>query len=256
MKTRLSTAFITLMFAGNALAADGFRIESEAQFVRDYGDQIEQVGPGVYQVVKGNLAGKTISIGEAGLEYDLHIQRAMIEKAIKADRDVSKQQSMIQPLESIQQHYSQLHALSTGNISAMRSSYGSFPCVYRPIGGANPTYYSGFANVSATAELYLSDGGGGLNLYYARASAAASGSVNPPYQVPASLSISVSAYATNRLTGQTVTRQASGTYSAGTSTGYVGSGPSFGHDLYASAIVNGIGNCYGYVSISDTLQIW
>ena len=46
MKTMLAAALTPLLFASSAFAADGaaangFRIESEAQFARDYGNQIE-----------------------------------------------------------------------------------------------------------------------------------------------------------------------------------------------------------------------
>lgn len=76
MKIQAIATIASVAFTGDALAADSLRIESEVQFVRDYGDQIEQVGPGVYQVVSGDLAGKTVAIGETGLEYDLNAQRA------------------------------------------------------------------------------------------------------------------------------------------------------------------------------------
>lgn len=42
--------------------------------------------------------------------------------------------------------------------------------------------------------------------------------------------------------------------SASASTGYVYSGPAFSHNLTAKAAVYGMGNCFGYVSISDTMQ--
>jgi hypothetical protein len=70
-------AIAGIAFAGSALATDSLRIESEAQFVRDYAGLIEQVGPGVYQIMSGDLAGKVVTIGEAGLNYDLNALRAL-----------------------------------------------------------------------------------------------------------------------------------------------------------------------------------
>ena len=48
-------------------------------------------------------------------------------------------------------------------------------------------------------------------------------------------------------------RGAHGPALASRTTGYVYGGPAFFHDLFASANVTGEGDCYGYVSISDSM---
>lgn len=249
MKRTLTAALATLVFAGNALATDGLRIESEAQFVRDYSDNIEQVGPGVYLIIAGKLAGKTVSIGEAGLAYDIRVQRGQLNGS---GRVKTQAQTSLREMEGVRARYKQLHALQATDAGTKKAASGSLPCYYYPFNG-NPIWYYGYAQVYATTELYLDNGGGGLNYYYARASASAAGNVFPPYNVPTSLSMNVSARAENRDTGQVVQYSGVGYTSAGVGTGYVYSGPAFGHNLFAVATVNGIGNCFGYVSISDSM---
>ena len=254
MKSILTATLASLVltghvFAGDAMAADGLRIESEAQFVRDYGDRIEQVSPGVYLIVDGELAGKTVSIGEAGLAYDISVQR---EQLASSRRTKTQTQALIRQMEGVRARYAELHAHQAADTSMRKAASGSFPCHYSS--GANSVWYNGYAQVNATTELYLDTGGGGLNYYYARASAGATGFVSPPAGVPPFASVSASALAKNLYTGQTVHRTRAGVYSAGTSTGYVYSGPEFSHNLIAQASVYGIGNCFGYVSISDAMQ--
>lgn len=258
MKTLFAASIAGLMVAGNAFAADstradGFRIESEAQFVRDYGDEVDHLGPGVYQVVKGKLAGKTVAIGEAGLAYDLRTQRAMQAEAAKQGRNNTEQSAYIRYLEAEQARYATDRAQRAGNISPSVSANGSLFCIYYPYNRSSPIYYYGGASVSAATELYLDNGGGGLNFYYARASATAGASVNRPYNVPYSPAYYLHAYAINRQTNESVTRSGYGADYGSASTGYVYSGPAFGHNLYAAASVSGVGNCSGYVSISDSM---
>lgn len=249
MKNLLAASLASLVFAGSAMAADGVRIESEAQFVRDYGDSIEQVGPGVYLFVAGKLAGKTVSIGEAGLAHDINVQRSR-----RPADGVAKAQSraLIRQMEETRARYEELRTRQARDIGTKQYSAGSFPCYYRPWGGGNTVYYSGHAFVEATAGLYLDNGGGGLNWYYARAQANASGSVFPPYNVPVSPSFHVGVHAANNDTGQVLQYSTTGYTSAGLGTGYVYSGPAFSHNLFAVATVTGIGNCFGYVSISES----
>lgn len=248
MKSILAAALASLVFAGNAMAADGLRIESEAQFVRDYGDRIEQIGPGVYLIVAGELAGKTVSIGEAGLAYDISVQRGQL----TGSRRVKTQtQALIRQMEGVRARYAKLHAHQAADTSTRKATAGSFPCFYSS--GSNSVWYYGYAQVNATTELYLDNGGGGLNFYYARASASASGYVSRPFGVPNTISLSVWARAENKDTGQVVQRNTVGISSAGISTGYVYSGPAFGHNLSASASVSGAGYCFGYISISDSM---
>lgn len=252
MKISLAATLASLLLAGNAFAADGFRIENEAQFVRDYGDQVEQIGPGVYQVIKGDLAGKTIAIGNAGLRFDIATQRA---RTFTSPRLRTKQQSLVRRLEAIAQRQ---NALSAGRGTARNAKLGAsggFDCIYWPAGGGSPVFYSGSAQVNATTGLYMSNGGGGFNYYYARASANATGSISKPAGVPTSLSLTGLVHAENIQTSQVVSYNLSGYNSIGGSTGYVYSGPTFGHDLYAFSAVSGTGNCSGYVSISDSFQL-
>ncbi len=258
MKTLLAGAIASLMLAGNALAADGakkdgFRIESEAQFVRDYGDQIEQVGSGVYQIVKGKLAGKTISIGEAGLRYDLSARRAHVDTAAKSGKAEAASNAIIRRLEGVQARYDELRAASTGEASTRQAGSGSFTCRYSSPFTKALIWYSGYASIDATTELYLDRGDGTLNRYYARASANAYGWVNAPFNVPASISLVADAYAQNVKTGQVISQTVPGVLSASASTGYLYSGPVFYHNINASAAVSGVGNCFGYVSIADSI---
>ncbi len=250
MKSILAATLAGLVLAGNAMAAHGLRIESEAQFMRDYGDRIEQVGPGVYLIVAGELAGKTVSIGEAGLAYDIRAQRA---KLTDPRRAKSQTQAQIRHMESVRARYKQLHAYQAADAGTRKAGSGSFPCYYSSPNG-NGIWFYGYAQVNATTELYLDNGGGGLNWYYARASASANGYVIRPSGVPVSASVLAGARAENRATGQVIQQSFPGISGAGASTGYVYSGPAFSHNLYAVATVNGIGYCFGYVSISDTMQ--
>lgn len=262
MKILLAGSLATLAFAGHATAAgapasDSFRIESEAQFNRDYGDRIERVGPGVYQVTGGELAGKVIAIGEAGLAYDLDEQRAIAADSASPRHARLAARQQIRKLEGVQARYAKYHAQATRDRSntAAKSGYSTLLCSYWPLGGSSRIYYTGYGVVSATTALYLDRGDGQLNPYYARASASASGGVSIPIGVPMSTSVWVNAYAQNVQTGQLVTRSLPGIFSAGVSTGYVYSGPAFFHDLRASASVTGTGNCVGYISVSDRIDL-
>lgn len=255
MKISLAASLASLLLAGNALAADapkanGFRIESEGQFARDYADSVERIDAGVYLVTKGPLAGKTITMGEAGLAYDLAALRARVPESL---RERAQIKSRIKRLEGVRTRYAALHTLQSRS-AAKASTSSSLPCVYYNPRNGTPTYYSAFAYVNATAEYYMSNGGGGLNYYYARASATASGTVNRPGNVPyGSGVLSAYAIAWNHQTNVMVQQFGYGP-SASAGTGYVYSGPAFSHDLEAAAGVEGEGDCYGYVSISDALQ--
>jgi hypothetical protein len=253
MKTLVTGAIASIAFAGSAFAADGIKIESEAQFVRDYADQIEQVGPGVYQVVSGKLAGKTISIGEAGLQYDISEQRALVGRAAKTTRARAANKEMLRKLEGVQARYAELRALTANDAATRVAASGSFPCYYWG-GSGFPVWYSGYAFLDATTELYRDRGNGTLNWYYARASASAYGGVNAPYNVPAGFSLVADASAQNLQTGETISDYSMGVWSINVATGYVYSGPVFSHNIRASASVSGIGNCWGYVSVSDKIE--
>lgn len=249
MKIALALPLASFALAGSAFAADGLRIESEDQFVRDNADRIDRHAPGVYQIVRGPLAGKTLSIGETGLAYDLAVLRAEVPSST---RERAQLKQRIGQLERIQSRFALLATRQDGQ--ARKSTSGSFHCYYDDWRTNRTIFYTGYASVSATTEYYMDNGGGGLNPYYARASATANGWVSRPAGVPTSVSVSAVAYAKNHHTGQTVSRPVIGVTSAGTSTGYVYSGPDFSHHLDATGTVSGVGDCFGYVSISDTLQ--
>ena len=256
MKTMLAAALTPLLFASSAFAADGaaangFRIESEAQFARDYGNQIEQMAPGVYQVVKGSFAGKTVTLGETGLAYDLAALRTQTPRSRQERAQIKAQMRL---LERTLAGFSKLREYRRPD-QIRKSTSGTFPCYYYSWRTGRTIFYNGFAQVSATTELYLDNGGGGLNFYYARASAVASGTVFRPYNVPTSLTMTAYAFAKNHYTGQVAEQTIYGITSAGTSTGYVYSGPTFSHNMSATATIAGNGDCFGYVSISDTLQM-
>jgi hypothetical protein len=256
MKTTLTAALTSLLFAGSAFAADGvgtngFRIESESQFLRDYGDQIEPMAPGVYQVVKGPLAGKTVTLGETGLRYDLAALRAQTPGSRQERAQIKAQ---LRLLESTLADFSKLREYETQDLTRQSTS-GTFPCAYYNWRTGRTIRYNGYAQVTATTELYLDNGGGGLNFYYARASAIASGTVFRPYSVPPSLTMTAYAFAKNHYTGQVAEQTAYGITSAWASSGYVYSGPTFSHNMSATSTVAGQGDCFGYVSVSDTLQM-
>lgn len=248
MKNILAAALASLVFAGTAIAADGLKIESEAQFARDYGDKIEQISPGVYLIVAGDLAGKTVSIGEAGLEYDLGVQRAQL---TGSSRSKAQTRALIRQMEGVRVRYATARAQLATDVGTRKAASAALSCVYSYNGQV--TYYSGSAQVNATTGLYLDNGGGGFNYYYARASASATANVYKPFNVPASITNNRLVRAENLNTGQVIQKTGIPGTNGTTSTGYVYSGPAFSHNLSAFAAVSGSGDCFGYVSISDAM---
>jgi hypothetical protein len=255
MKILSIAAIASVAFAGNAMATDSLWIESEAQFVRDYGDQIQQIGPGVYQIISGEMTGKSVAIGEAGLNYDLSTQRSLATNMSRSSSAKANSDALIQKLEEQKARYAQLRMLMADNENAKAgASGGAISCTYRPFNG-NPIWYNGYVNVFATTEFYLDRGNGTLNWYFARAGASASGYVFQPYNVPTSFSLFADAYAQNTYTGQSIGNSIGGFTSVNAGTGgYVYSGPSFSHNMDAYASVRGTGNCFGYVAISDSMR--
>lgn len=249
MKNLLAAGLASLVFAGGAMAANGVRIESEAQFVRDYSDSIEQVGPGVYLFVSGKLAGKTVSIGEAGLDYDIGVQRAQL---TGSSHSKAQTRTLIRQMEAVRARYATVRAHLAEEANTRKAASAALNCVYFSPDG-HVTRYGGSAQVNATTEFYLDNGGGGLNYYYARASASATANVYRPFQVPASITNSRLARAENLNTGQIIQKTGIPGTNGTTSTGYVYSGPAFSHSLSAYAAVSGSGDCFGYVSISDAM---
>ncbi len=254
MKILSITAIASVAFAGNALATDSLRIESEAQFVRDYTGLIEQVGPGVYQIIGGDLAGKVVTIGEAGLNYDLNALRARSAELPKSSSAKTDNDAHIQKLEEQKTRYAQLRMQIASSDEEKFRIYTSISCSYWPYNSPRPTWYSGFVEIYAATEYYLDRGNGTLNPYFARAGAAASGYVNRPFNVPPSVSLFADALVYNAYNAQSVSPSSIGFSSVSVGTGYIYSGPNFSHNLYASSSVQGTGNCFGYVSISDSMR--
>lgn len=252
MKISLAASLASLLLAGNALAADtpkanGFRIESEGQFARDYADSVERIDAGVYLVTKGPLAGKTITMGESGLAYDLAALRARVPDSL---RERAQIKSRIKRLERTAERFERRR----GDVATKASSLGSISCYHYNWTTRQGTWYSGTAHVSATAEYYMSNGGGGLNYYYARAAASANGSLSAPPGVPyGSGALSAHALAWNHHTNVISQQFGYGNY-PNVSSGYVYSGPDFSHDLEAFSGVEGEGDCTGYVGIADYLR--
>ncbi|MFD0724428.1 hypothetical protein [Lysobacter brunescens] len=251
MHRTLYIAAAALLFAGHATAetprSDGFRIESEDQFARDYADSVERIDAGVYLVTKGALAGRTITLGESGLAYDLAALRARVPAS---GRERSVLQSQVKRLQRTAERFERQRS----NATTRASQLGAIQCSYFNWSTRQTIWYSGTAYVSATAEYYMSNGGGGLNPYYARAAASANGSVSAPPGVPfGSGSLSAHAVAWNRNTNVIAQKFSFGNY-PNVSSGYVYSGPDFSHNLEAFSGVEGEGDCLGYVGISANLQ--
>lgn len=269
MKSILATTLATLVltgtaFAGNAPAADGFRIQSEAQFLDDYGDQVESIGPGVYQVVKGKLAGKVIAIGEAGLAYDLAEHRSRADRPqigtgkgplLRGGKAGSS--DTVRRLEAAQARYAELARTRNGEAGTKASSYGIISC--RTWGPTNQMlWYNAWASVNATTGLYMDRGDGSLNWYYSRASASADGyTYNEPFGAGIFTWPLLEAYAKaeNVLTGHVVQNSFLGNRTTLASTGYIYNGPEFSHNMRAFAYIQGRGDCFGYVSISDAFTL-
>lgn len=250
MHRTLSIAVAALLFAGHASAAETLRIESEAQFARDYAGQTVRIAPGIYQMTQGAFAGKTITMGENGVAYQIAALRSRVPATF---RERAMIQARIKRLERSQARYATLRAIQA-RATTKASTSSVLPCFYFNPRTNSTVAYNASASVTATTEYYMSNGGGGLNPYYARASASASGFVYRPYGVPFSTgTVSIYALAWNHQTNTLVQYFNQGTSVSG-GTGYVYSGPNFSHDLEATAGVEGEGDCFGIVTITDTLR--
>jgi hypothetical protein len=240
------------VFAGNPAASSAsgaipgrIKIESESQLVRDYGDRIERIGNGVYQVVSGPLAGKTLSIGSAGLAYDLSSLRARLPDS---GPKRTKLLTLIRQLENTARRMD--GASRQTNEIGIRASDGvalacTSPSAYGPVS------YTGYGIVEAQGGFYLRNARGGFNAYYAKMTANAEGYLDmPPWADPRGNTMSVSTYAENRLSYQEDYDSFVGSGWIATSS-EVFSGADFSHDLYGYAFVTGIGDCSGYISVSD-----
>jgi hypothetical protein len=245
--TRIALA-AALAFAGNAVAGEGLIVQSEAQFARDNSADIQTVAPGVYRFNAGEFVGKTVSIGDAGLAYDLQLHRNRIANA--KGKAAGASDTIVRALEQVSRE--QNERKPAGEVQTRASNSGSLTCNVYNYATNQYISFSGYAFVNADAELYLSNGGGGFNYYYARAYSDATGEVFKPSNAPNSLYLRAGAVAENRLTGQVISRVRSGYTSVDVEAGPVYSGPEFSHDLYAFSYVSGRAGCSGYVSVSDT----
>lgn len=245
MKALSFAVLAALSTAGNAIAADGLLVQNEDQFSRDYAGRTEIVAPGVYRITAGEFAGKTVAIGDAGLAHDLQLHR---ERATKSGKPGASAQ-IVRELERVQARQS--GGKPAGEVQTRASNSGGISCAVRNYSGST-SYFSGFAFVNANAELYLSNGGGGFNYYYARAYADATGEVFKPSNVPSNIYLAAGAVAENRQTGQVLSQSANGGTFVDVASGTVFSGPTFSHDLVAFSYVSGRNGCSGYVSVSDS----
>lgn len=235
-----------------AVPDNGVVIRSETQFAEDYAEIIEKVADGVYLFTDGDLAGKVVAIGLAGLEYDIARQHDALRQSKASGKGAKEVAQLLQRLEEQRAGYRK--AKETNNAKAFDSGVIFCSAHYYDPWSRTWKYatWHGWATVEATAELYADRGDGSFNWYYARASASANAyTYGRPFGVPYyGPETWVQAKATNRLTGET--KLLEGPY-AGASTGYVYSGPVFSHDLEASAFAGGSGNCWGYASVSDEM---
>jgi hypothetical protein len=234
---------------------DGARIrfESEAQFQRDYGTQAERLAPGVYLMNEGPFAGKTVSMGISGLHHDLAVlQRRMREGGLKPAerRELRKRIGELQTLARDQQS----HQARGGILPKAQNAIG-ISCWSYDFQQRRYVSYWGYAEAIVTGGLYMDRGDGTFNWYYSRMYAVAVINAHPPFGVWGNSLFNASASVTNNalVTPQTVTAtpQYSGT-GAGAGTGWVYNGPSFVHNFSGTATASASGDCWGYLSVSDT----
>ena len=238
---------------------NGVVIRSETQFAEDYAEIIEKVADGVYLFTDGDLAGKVVTIGLAGLEYDIARQHDALRQSKASGKGAKEAAQLLRRLEEQRARYLKAKEANKtkGTNSPMAFSSSVINCsahYYDPWSRSwKYASWGGWATVEATTELYLDRGDGNFNWYYARASASANAhTFGRPFGVPYyGPDTWVQVSATNRQTGET--KFFEGPY-AGASTGYVYSGPAFSHDLAASAFAGGSGaHCWGYASVSDEM---
>jgi hypothetical protein len=229
------------------------RIESEAQFQRDYGTQAERLAPGVYLMNDGPFAGKTVSMGISGLNHDLAmLQRRTGEAGLQTAerRQLRKRIADLQTL--VREH--QLRQ-ARGGFSTKAQSTTGVSCYTYDFRQNRYVFYSGYAEAAVNGGLYMDRGDGSLNWYYSRMYAIAVINVFPPFGVWGNYWLNASASVTNSalVNPQTVNATPQyGAYSAGAGTGWVYNGPSFVHDFSGTATASASGDCWGYLSVSDT----
>lgn len=243
-KTILFASLIAAGLSGQALAIDlpdskTLRIESEAQFVRDNAERIERVGDGVYLFVSGSLAGRTVSIGKAGLAFDMKAIRARIETSGKASDAQRKQLSrMQQAADAFAQE-----ALVPDQVETRAAAGGALTCLLFTEKGVR--LLSGSAVVEVNAEFALPIRLG----YYAYADAWAFGQVDiAPFGFSQPGLVVAEASAHNVLENEDSEDIGIGP-SGAQAYAAVSSGPAFNHDVSSFARVYATGDCWGYVSL-------
>lgn len=236
-----------------ATRIDGERIryESEAQFQRDYGAKAERLAPGVYLMNDGPFAGKTVSMGIAGLQYDLAVLQARArETGLKAAErgDLQKRIAELQRL--AREH--EARQVREGFTTKARQGAG-VSCWAYDYTQHRHVFYHGFAEAIAEGGLYKDRGDGTFNWYYARMYAVAVINVYPPFGLWGNHWLNASASATNVATGETLTGTPQYTLnSAAAASGTLYHGPNFVHNLSATATATAGGSCWGYLSVTDT----
>ncbi|MBX3714138.1 MAG: hypothetical protein KF800_19415 [Lysobacter sp.] len=259
MQRFLFTTLAALACTGTALAADKpapgtLRIESEAQFQRDHGRHATRMAPGVYLMTQGELSGKKVAIGAPGLAHDLALLRKQLMTPGLSNTDRKALQAHVADLEKLARQQATRGSRTMPGARASQTS--SFGCWSYDNFSQTYIYYPGFVDLSVGGGLYKDRGDGNLNWYYARLQSTAIVNVYPPSSAFwHRFSVSAAASATNVLTGQTVNAVPFiNFYSAGAGTGYIYSGPSFGHHLKGRAVGFASGDCFTYVSLEDVFQ--
>lgn len=229
------------------------RVENEAQFQRDYGTRAEQLAPGVYLMNEGPFAGKTVSMGISGLHHDLAVlQRRMSEGGLQpAERRQLRKR--IGELQTLAREHTSRQA--RGGILPKAQSATGISCWSYDFQQRRYVPYWGYAEATVTGGLYMDRGDGSLNWYYSRMYAVAVINAYPPIGVLGNTWFNASASVTNNalVTPQTVTATPQySAYGAGAGTGWVYNGPSFGHNFSGTATASASGDCWGYLSVSDT----
>ena len=233
-----------------SIDGDRIRVESEQQFERDYGASAERIADGVYRMTEGPFAGKILSMGINGLRHDLAVLQQQLGKAGSREGERTELLGRIAELQKQVSEYEtrELPPESAAKADAIRGiSCWSYSYLQN-----RHVFYGGYAEVIVDGGLYLDNGGGGLNWYYARMSATAVANVYPPYGIYSNSWLSTSARVTDNLTGVTVNATPlNSPQTSGAGTGAVYSGPSFGHDLRGTATALASGDCWGYLSLTD-----
>lgn len=235
------------------IAGARIRVESEAQFQRDYGAQAERLAPGVYLMNDGPFAGKTVSIGISGLNHDLAVLQRRMNEAGLQPAERRQLRKRIGELQTLARGH-QSHQARGGILPKAQGATG-VSCVSYDFRQNRHVFYWGYAEATVTGGLYMDRGDGTLNWYYSRMYAVAVINAQPPFGVFGNSWFNASASVTNNalITPQTVTATPQYTsYGAGAGTGWVYNGPSFVHDFSGTATASAGGDCWGYLSVSDT----